>query len=57
MSSDEGGLLQVIEKQEMMNVNPYVLVMEDKSMMNVYSMIDQAKHYRFKVEECKWFWF
>ncbi len=42
-----------IDKYEIINVNPYVVVLEDKSVMNIYSLIEKNKHYRFKIEECK----
>ena len=45
--------MQVIDKFEVFNVNPYILVLEDKSILNIYSYLDQDKQYRFKINECK----
>ena len=47
------GKIQVIDKFEILNVNPYILVLEDKSILNIYSYLEQDKHYRFKINECK----
>ena len=40
-----------------MNLNPYIIIMEDKSMFNIYSMLEKDKTYRFKLEECKFSYF
>lgn len=52
-NADEEGLLRPIEKYETVNLNPYIIVMEDKSIVNIYSMLEPDKHYFFKIEECK----
>ena len=47
------GKMQVIDKFEVFNVNPYILVLEDKSILNIYSYLEQDKQYRFEINECK----
>ena len=55
--NDDPGVWQIIDKYEVVNVNPYTIVLEDKSLLNIYSMIDPGKHYRYKIEECKFYYF
>jgi hypothetical protein len=52
-SAEEGGILQVINKYEMININPYIIVLEDRSIINIYSYLEQDKQYRYKINECK----
>lgn len=47
------GTVIVLDKYETLNINPYIIVMEDKSMLNIYSMLEPERHYQFKVEDCK----
>jgi hypothetical protein len=47
----------VLDKYETLNLNPYFLVVEDKSILNIYSFVEPERHYMFKIEECKWFLF
>ena len=42
-----------MDKYETMNLNPYVVVVEDKSIINIYSLIEPDRHYFFKIDECK----
>jgi len=35
----------VLDKYETLNINPYIIVMEDKSMLNIYSMLEPDRHY------------
>jgi hypothetical protein len=55
LGSEEGGILQLIDKYEMINVNPYTVLLEDRSILNIYSYLEQDKHYRYKINECKLF--
>ena len=45
VNTDDEGIVNVLDKYETVNLNPYIVVMEDKSMINIYSMIDQSRHY------------
>lgn len=47
------GTIVVLDKFETLNLNPYVIVVEDKSIINIYSFVDPDRHYLFKIEECK----
>jgi hypothetical protein len=53
--SIRGSNVVVLDKYETLNLNPYVIVVEDKSIINIYSFIDPDRHYLFKIEECKQF--
>ena len=33
----------------MRNLNPYVLLMEDKSTLNIYSLLEKSKVYKYKL--------
>jgi hypothetical protein len=35
----------------MRNLNPYVLLMEDKSTLNIYSLLEKSKAYKFKLSD------
>jgi hypothetical protein len=50
-NADDEGLIRPIDKFETVNLNPCIIVMEDKSILNVYSMLEPDKHYFFKIEE------
>lgn len=52
-SDESGGILQIIDKYEMVNYNPYMIVLEDRSVINIYSYLEQEKHYRYKLNDCK----
>jgi hypothetical protein len=47
-------MVVVLDKFETLNLNPYVVIVEDKSIINIYSFVDPNRHYLFKTEECKW---
>ena len=47
------GKFIVLNKFEILNLNPYVVVVEDKSIINIYSFIEPHMHYLFKIEERK----
>ena len=42
-----------IEKYEVLNINPYIIVVEDRTRLNIYNMIQKEKHQSFKIEDCK----
>jgi hypothetical protein len=46
-------MIVVLDKYKTLNLNPYVVVVEDNSIINIYSFIEPDRHYLFKLEECK----
>ena len=42
-----------IEKYDVFNLNPYIIVVEDQTILNFYSMIEPSKHFFHKTEDCK----
>ena len=53
IGQEDKGTVVVLDKFETLNLNPYVVVVEDKSIINIYSLVDPDRHYLFKIEECK----
>lgn len=53
IGQEDEGTVVVLDKFETLNLNPYVVVVEDKSIINIYSLVDPDRHYLFKIEECK----
>ena len=53
IGQEDEGTIVVLHKFETLNLNPYVVVVEDKSIINIYSLIEPDRHYLFKIEECK----
>lgn len=35
----------------MRNLNPYVLLMEDKSTLNMYSLLEKSRVYKYKLSD------
>ncbi len=42
-----------IEKYEVQNINPYIIVVEDRTRVNIYNMIQKEQHHSLKIEDCK----
>jgi hypothetical protein len=55
IGQEDEGTVVVLHKFETLNLNPYVVVVEDKSIINIYSLVEPDRHYLFKIEECKRF--
>jgi hypothetical protein len=57
IGQEDEGTVVVLHKFETLNLNPYVVIVEDKSIINIYSLVEPDRHYLFKIEECKRFSF
>ena len=40
LNCEDGGILNIIDKYELLNINPYTLVLEDRSIINIYSYLE-----------------
>ena len=48
-----GELSRTVETFHLLNINPYVAVVEDETCLHIYSIIDKKTHYRYDIPNRK----